>query len=159
MPKISPTSPSARTTKADVTRRPSFTNWSAVKTPSTSDHLVSLKDYWADDGNRPYHFPHALALVMAYVAVLETHDSPKIHRLTGFPLLFVSRLVFELSRSTLWQSNFGYLNLVQLMGEEDLEGFNHVIGELLASQDLLCLAAYSELQAEWDRAMGVEVEL
>lgn len=107
----------------------------------------------------PYHFPHALALVMAYVAILETHDPPKIHRLTGFPLLFVARSIFELSRSPLWQSNLGYEDLLHLSKQKDLEELNHVLGELLIRKDLFHPSAYSDLECEWNRAMGVEVEL
>lgn len=141
------------------TLRTASTNRSVSKSLSLNDRLIGLKDYWTDDVNRPYHFPHALALVMAHVAILETHDTPTIQRITGFPLLFVSRAIFELSRSPAWQANSGYSDLVQLAEQKDLGEFHYALGELLTKKDLFGPAVYSELESEWDRAMGVRVEL
>src|ERR1700730_9148094 len=99
--------------------------------PSKNDLLMGLKERWSED-NRPFHFPHAFAIILGHVALLRSHDAPLLHRASGFPLRFVSNVMLELLRNPLWQSNEGYIALLwTLEKQEDIREFDIRLGELI----------------------------
>jgi hypothetical protein len=119
---------------------------------------MGLKERWSED-NRPFHFAHAFVIIMGYIGVLQNHDAPSIHRATGFPLGFVSRVIFELLRSPVWHSDEGYVDLVRLAHDPDMKQIDEGLRELLLDPDLLGSGVYSELENEWYRLMGVTIAL
>ncbi len=125
--------------------------------PSKNDLMMELKERWSED-NRPFHFPHSLVILMGYIGLLQSHDASLIHRATGFPLGFVSRVIFELLRSPRWHSDEGFVDLVRLAQDSDAKQIDYALGELLSSK-LFGDGVYSELEKEWYRLMGVTIEL
>jgi hypothetical protein len=124
---------------------------------SKNDLLMDLRERWSED-NRPFHFQHALAVLMGHIGLLQNHDVPLLHRATGFPLSFVSRVVFELLRSPLWHSDHGYVDLVRTASCTDVKKLDSSLGELL-QHDLFHEEIFSELEDDWYRLMGVTIEL
>jgi len=45
---------------------------------SKSDLMMDLKERWSED-NRPFHFQHALAVLMGHIGLLQNHDVPLLH--------------------------------------------------------------------------------
>jgi len=73
-------------------------------------------------------------------------------------LSFVSRVVFELLRSPIWHSDVGYVDLVRTAKSPDVKKLDNSLGELL-QDDLFHEGILSELETDWYRLMGVNIEL
>jgi len=83
---------------------------------------------------------------------------PRLHRTSGFPLKFVSLLVSELLRNSLWLSDEGYADLVGIIeNRHGVKAFDGVLGEMM--NRLFEHETDDALEVEWNRAMGVEIKL
>jgi hypothetical protein len=119
--------------------------------------MTNLTDRWSEQ-NRPFAFRQAFGVLLGHVAATRSHDVPSLHRSSGFPLKFVSLVVSQLLCNALWLSDEGYADLVSIM--EDRQGasaFDEALGEL--TNRLFKNETDNGFEAEWDRAMGVEVKL
>ncbi|MEG9438237.1 hypothetical protein JAO29_18970 [Edaphobacter sp. HDX4] len=132
-------------------------NLQSVAVLAKATMLLDLKERWSED-NRPYHFPHAAAVLMGHVALLESHDAALIHRVTGFPLGFVSDMISALLKSAKWHSDSGYIDLVRLARASNAHEFDAMLGEHI-THGTLPDETYSELEMAWYRLMGVHIEL
>ena len=119
--------------------------------------MSDINERWSEN-NRPFAFRQALAVLLAHFASIRSHDAARVHRSSGFPLKFVSMVIFELSHNTLWHSCEGYADLVRIIEKrQGVEEFDSVLGQMINS--LFENATDDALEDEWDRAMGVKIGL
>jgi hypothetical protein len=119
--------------------------------------MTDINERWSEQ-NRPFAYRQAFVILLAQVAAMRSHDVPKLHRTSGFPLKFVSLLVSELLRNPLWLSDEGYADLVNVIeNRQGVDVFDGVLGELM--NRLFEDEIDDALEAEWNRAMGVEIKL
>lgn len=116
------------------------------------DVMIDLTERWSEH-NRPFAFRQAFAVLLGHVAAMRSHDVPRLHRTSGFPLKFVSLVVSKLLSNALWLSDEGYADLISII--EDRQGasaFDEALGEM--TNLLFEHEIDNALKAEWDRAMG-----
>jgi hypothetical protein len=119
--------------------------------------MTDINERWSEQ-NRPFSYRQAFVVLLAHIAAMRSHDVPRLHRTSGFPLKFVSLLVSELLRNPLWLSHEGYADLVSIIeNRQGVETFDSVLGELMNS--LFERETDDALEAEWNRAMGVAIKL
>jgi hypothetical protein len=119
--------------------------------------LTDINERWSEQ-NRPFAFRQAFVVLLAHIAATRSHDVPRLHRTSGFPLKFVSLLVSELLGNALWLSDEGYADLVNIIeNRQGAEAFDGVLGEMM--NRLFEHDTDEALEAEWNRAMGVEIKL
>jgi hypothetical protein len=95
--------------------------------------MSDISERWSEN-NRPFAFRQALAVLLAHLASIRSHDVAKVHRSSGFPLKFVSMVLFELSHNTLWHSCEGYADLVHIIEKrQGVEEFDSVLGQMINS--------------------------
>jgi hypothetical protein len=117
--------------------------------------MTNINERWSEQ-NRPFAFRQAFVVLLAHIAASRSHDVPRLHRTSGFPLKFVSLVVFELLRSPLWLSSEGYAALVNIIEyRHGVEVFDSVLGELMNG----LFETDHTLEVEWNRAMGVQIKL
>jgi hypothetical protein len=119
--------------------------------------MAEVNERWSEQ-NRPFAFRQAFAVLLAHIAAMRSHDVARLHRTSGFPLKFVSLLVFELLRSPLWLSSEGYADLVHIIESgHGVTAFDSVLGEMI--NRLFVHETDDTLEVEWNRAMAVEIKL
>ena len=119
--------------------------------------MTDINERWSEQ-NRPFAYRQAFVVLLAHIAAMRSHDVPRLHRTSGFPLKFVSLLVSELLRNPLWLSEEGYADLVNIIEyRQGGETFDGALGELM--NRLFEHEIDDALEAEWNRAMGVEIKL
>jgi hypothetical protein len=119
--------------------------------------MAEVNERWSEQ-NRPFAFRQAFAVLLAHFAAMRSHDVARLHRTSGFPLKFVSLLVFELLRSPLWLSSEGYADLVSIIeSQQGVTAFDIVLGEMI--NRLFGHETDSALEVEWNRAMGVDIKI
>jgi hypothetical protein len=119
--------------------------------------MTDLNERWSEQ-NRPFAYRQAFVVLLAHIAGMRSHDVPRLYRTSGFPLKFVSLLVLELLRNPLWLSEEGYADLVNIIEyRRGGEAFDGALRELM--NRLFEDEIDDALEAEWNRAMGVEIKL
>jgi hypothetical protein len=119
--------------------------------------MTDINERWSEQ-NRPFAYRQAFVVLLAHIAAMRSHDVPTLHRTSGFPLKFVSLLVSELLRSPLWLSSEGYADLVSIIEcQRGVSEFDSCLAELMTG--LFEHETDDTLEAEWNRAMGVEIKL
>jgi hypothetical protein len=119
--------------------------------------MTDINERWSEQ-NRPFAYRQAFVVLLAHIAATRSHDAPRLHRTSGFPLKFVSLFVSELLRNPLWLSEEGYADLVNIIERQrGVPEFDSCAGELM--NRLFEDEADDALEAEWNRAMGVEIKL
>jgi hypothetical protein len=119
--------------------------------------MSDINERWSEQ-NRPFAFRQAFVVLLAHIAAMRSHDVPKLHRTSGFPLQSVSLFVSELLRNPLWLSDEGYADLVDIIERQrGVSEFDSCVGELM--NRLFELETDRALEAEWDRVMGVKIKL
>jgi hypothetical protein len=119
--------------------------------------MTDINERWSEQ-NRPFAFRQAFVVLLAHIAAMRSHDVPRLHRTSGFPLRFVSLLVSELLRSSLWLSEEGYADLVGIIENRNgVKAFDGVLGEMM--NRLFEHETDDVLEVEWNRAMGAEIKL
>jgi hypothetical protein len=119
--------------------------------------MTDINERWSEQ-NRPFAFRQAFVVLLAHIAATRSHDVPRLHRSSGFPLQFVSLLVSELLHNALWLSEEGYADLVNIIEyRRGGQAFDGALGELM--NRLFEHEIDDALEAEWSRAMGVGIKL
>jgi hypothetical protein len=122
-----------------------------------SEVMNDINERWSEQ-NRPFAFRQAFAVLLAHIASMRSHDVTRVHRTSGFPLKFVSLLIFELLRNPLWLSDEGYADLVNIIeNRQGVKAFDGVLGEMI--NRLFAHETDDALEVEWNRAMGVVIKL
>jgi hypothetical protein len=116
-----------------------------------------------DERHGDYHLPEdaSLAIMQSMLAIaqLRTHDPVVIQRMIGYPLRFISSLVWILLQNERWMFGGGYLELSYLaaMGaseEKVLDSRLYSFLEGVCSDDCQTII---NLQIEWERCTGVPI--
>jgi hypothetical protein len=116
-----------------------------------------------DERNGDYRIPEdaSLAIMKCMLAIvqLRTHDPVVVQRMTGYPLRFISALVWNLLQNERWMCGGAYLELGWLTtagpdGDEMLDGW---LWSMLEGVWMHPCGRVIDLEAEWEHCTGVPI--
>jgi hypothetical protein len=94
---------------------------------------------------------------MLAIAQLRTHDPVVLQRMSGYPLRFISSLVWILLQNERWMFEGAYLELSYVAAVGDENALDSRLYSMLEGVWADECQTLIDLQAEWERCTGIPV--